>query len=132
MSSSKLWIFVLTGLTFLGGGVSGYLLALLNQPRTNSSVLAGYEELLIQTYELDQKSQKNLGMAVADFERGLDALQAQVVRQEMEPELIQLGETLEGQIREYVIPPERLKEFDAASAGIALLSPSSDASRPAR
>lgn len=118
MSSAKLWILALAAVTFLAGGVTGYLFGAAGHQVGEDHLLADYEERLATRFDLDETRRQDLRFVLDRYEKDLYDLEARYLRGRMEDDLVELGERTTERIRRYVIPAERLEEFDALCAGI--------------
>jgi hypothetical protein len=123
MNGAKPWIVALVLLTFLSGTVSGWLLANRMRPVRPDHLMADYETRLIAAFELDETQRQDLRFVLDRYEKDLYDLEARYLRETMEDDLVELGNRTFDRIRRYVIPAERLAEFDALAAGISVPSP---------
>lgn len=122
MNSVKLWIAALVAVSFLAGGVGGYTLATRGQRASSAQPMAPYAERLAGLFELDEQRRADLRFVLDRYEQDLDDLEARYLREQMEDDLVELGERTLERLRLYVIPPEALEEFDALCRADAVLS----------
>jgi hypothetical protein len=129
MESERLWALLLAVVCFLAGAAAGILFALSAgiDRRVEAGPFAAYEALLVQRFDLDGTRRQDLHYFLDSYHGEVENLKARKVRA-LEPELIQAGQTCLSRIRRYVIPREKLGEFDALCVGVA---PSLDLSSPA-
>ncbi len=118
MSSERFWIVLLAGTSFLAGLAGGVLLSfsLRLSPEPEPVRFAAYEARMVGTFQLDEKRERLLHLALASYDEEVEGLKARTLR-ELEPELAELGRTCRERIRHYVIPVERRVEFDRRAAG---------------
>ena len=122
MHSERLWIAVLAATFFLAGGAGGILFALRLDATESSGPFAAYHARLVRAYDLDEVGAKHLERVLAEYDREIEALRSRHI-QSLEPELVQAGRTCRRRIR-YIIPPDRLPEFDRLT-GVSTVSPAS-------
>ena len=116
MNGTRTWITVLTGTSFLAGLATGLLLsaAQAEEPSAEGE-FAGYQDRLVEQFELSAERSELLGVVLANYEQDLVRVQDhQNARsmKTMEPELRDLGKRYWGVIRESVIPLNSRGEFD--------------------
>lgn len=122
MSSPRLWILVLVAMTLLTGGVAGYLLGAAGRSADDDRLMADYADRLAARFDLDETRRRDLRFVLERYEKDLYDLEARYLRERMEDELVELGERTTERIRRYVIPVDRLEEFDALCRGLAVPS----------
>ena len=117
MSSERFWIAILAATAFLAGGAGGVLFGLRLDPREAPGPFAEYRQRLVSTYDLDPERAGRLRQILAAYDEEIEALKARHVH-ELEPELVDAGETCRQRIRRFVIPSTRHADFDAHAAGV--------------
>ncbi len=117
MNSVRLWILLLAVVSFLAGGAGGFLFGL-EMPRSDPVPFAAFAEPFADEFDLDSRERRILRMAMREYDLGLDELKSRIVADELAEDLIRLGLECRAHIRDYVLPPDRLEEFDTRVAGL--------------
>jgi hypothetical protein len=118
VNSLRLWISVLAGVCFLAGLAAGILLAPAILPERVPWPFAQYERRFAAEFDLDAQQARDLHYIMDRYHRDVEALQASQA-EEIEPELVRLGEQCRSRIRSYVLEPEARGRFDILCAGAA-------------
>jgi len=122
----RLWIVLLAGLSFLGGGAAGRWMTLRDVQATDErGPFEDYAQLLQRRYDLGEERMGYLRVVLETYERDLLRLEQRLLteyRSAAEPELRALNREYEGYIRDRVLPPGRRSEYDASIAGLAIPS----------
>ncbi len=116
MSSLRLWLVILAAICFLAGFSGGVLAGPLFEEPATPRPFAAYEEHLIANFDLSGEERQHLRFLLDRYHQDIESLKAQYV-DELEPELIELGLSCRDLIRKYVLPPERVEEFDRLAGG---------------
>jgi hypothetical protein len=119
MSSERFWVLMLALTSGLAGFAGGVLLSFWMHPRAQpqANAFAAYEARMVETFDLDEERASLLHLALASYEKDVEALKARYLR-ELEPELAELGRTCRERIRDHVIPDDGRPEFDRLAAGL--------------
>jgi hypothetical protein len=116
VNGPRTWITVLAGTSFLTGLAAGLLFSAVQAEEPGSQgEFAGYQDRLVEQFELSAERSDLLGVVLANYEQDLVRVQDhQNARsmKTMEPELRDLGKRYWGVIRESVIPLNSRGEFD--------------------
>ena len=111
LASERLWVLVLAATTFLAGAAGGVLFGVGLHEDEPAGPLAAYRVRMAETFSLDEVGVDRLEEILAVYDQEIEALKARQLRA-LEPELIVAGETARERIRRYVIPADRLDDFD--------------------
>jgi len=120
MNVERMWVAILALTSFLSGSAGGVLYSLHMNPQEQPGPFAAYEERLVQTFDLDEERASWLHGILERYDEEIEELKARHVR-DLEPELVALGDTCRKRIRGWVVPPDRLAEFDRLAHGTAPL-----------
>ena len=122
MESERLWIVLLATVSFLSGAAGGLLLGMNVERPGEPAPFEAFEARFVESFDLDTQQQKDLRFILGRYWDKLDELKARGVA-DHEEELIQIGLTCKQHIREFVLPKERLEEFESMVAGTLPLDP---------
>jgi len=117
VSSVRLWILLLTAVSFLAGGAGGLLFGL-EMSRPDPVPFAAFADRFADEFDLDSRQRRILLMALREYDLELEELKSRSVADELEEDLIRLGFECREHIRDYVLPEARLEEFDTKVAGL--------------
>ena len=126
MSSTRLWVLLLTGVSFLAGLAAGILIAPGMTPPLSHGPFAAYELHFAATFELSAEERSNLRHVLDRYQRELQELEARRAH-ETETERVKIGIACRERIRKYVLStsdPARLERFDRQSEGRPAVAPS--------
>lgn len=113
----RLWIAVLVATSFLAGLAAGLLGGLRLAPAPpDRGPFADYETLLVEQFDLSPERQRGLRYLMDEYHRRLERLKTRNI-DVLEPELVRLGLTFRGRVRDTVLPPSRRTEFDLLAEG---------------
>lgn len=116
MKSLRLWIILLTLVSFGAGAAAGALGAAATfRPPPDRGPFASYERDLVRTFALSPERAQLLHALLAGYERDIERIQSGRMAETlsaMEPELAVRGRWYHEQIRDKVLPPDRQVEFD--------------------
>ena len=122
MSVERVWIAILALTSFLSGSAGGFLYSLHQNPEERPGAYSAYEERLVSTFQIDEERALWLRGILDRYDEEIEDLKARHVR-DLEPELVALGETCRKRIRSWVIPTDRLDEFDRLARGTGQFPP---------
>ena len=114
MNSLRVWIALLAVVSGLAGFAAGRLTATLQAPQATSA-FAEYATRMQATFDLEPERMRALGLLLDRYECDLENLKMRNLNQH-QPELVRLGDTYRGWIRDKVLPRERRAEFDSMVA----------------
>lgn len=116
MRSVRLWVLLLALTSFLCGLTAGMTVA--RPARVVTPVdepFRDYRLAFKRQFGLDAERDRLFGELLRNYQRDLDASHERVLaasRNQLEPELAELGLRYRGLIRDHVLPPHRRVEFD--------------------
>ena len=136
MSSTRLWILVLTGVAFLAGTASGVLLERTQDPAPEIP-FQDYRDRIVARYELEPIRARALDLLLVDYQRKLEEVEARyqpTYQAAMEEDLTALGIQYEVLLRDKVLHAAARQQYakdalgtpPAASAQTASSQTSSD------
>ena len=114
ITSERLWVCLLAGVSFLAGAAGGILWALDRAPVREAAPFHGYETRLAREFDLNPEQRQDLRTILNLYHSNVEELK---VRQMggVEPELVKLGLTCRDRIRKWVLQPEERTRFDELS-----------------
>ncbi len=115
MNSLRLWIVLLALMCFTAGLASGMMLSSRNAPSPRWGLLADYETLLVDRFQLSPERARCLRALLEGYERDIERV---VSSQRLNEYIAAHGEEVSSKsqeyerlIREKVLPPSRREEF---------------------
>lgn len=117
MNSERLWVVIFSLTSLLVGVAVGVLLTLELRPQpVERGAFADYQQLLEESFELEPIRVRELHYLLERYHYDIESVKARNAAA-VEPELRQLGLSLRGAIRDFVIPPSKRAEFDQLANG---------------
>ncbi len=116
MESERLWIVLLAAVSFLAGAAGGLLLGMNVEKPGEPAPFEAFEDRFTEAFDLDARQRADLRFILGRYWDKLEELKARGAA-DHEKELIQIGLTCKQHIREFVLPEERLEEFELMVAG---------------
>ena len=116
MNSERLWIVILAVVSFLAGLAGGVLAARHLAPVPEAGTDSAYVRRFVEHFDLDAARTRDLAFVLEDYAKRVEDLKARHAA-DLEPELVEAGETCRERIRIYVLPPDRVAEFDRMELG---------------
>ena len=116
-SGLRLWILLLVATSFLAGLAGGVLVGLEFQPPpAERGPFADYEELLVERFELSPRRAQLLHRVLGEYHKRIESLKGRNV-EAIEPDLMRLGLTFRGHVRDDVLPVSQRAEFERLAGG---------------
>jgi hypothetical protein len=116
MNSERLWVVILSLVSCLAGLALGWVTALEFDPVREIGPESAFEHRFREEFGLDETRARDLAFVLDSYRKDVEDLKARHVV-ELEPELIALGQRCREQIRTYVLPEDRVAEFDRMELG---------------
>ena len=118
IGSERFWVLVL-GLTLFGAGfAAGMLVQLRRTPETRP--FAAYEAEMTRAFGLDAERVRNLRYILQHYQDEIEALKERNLAA-LDPQLVKLGLDHRNLVREKVVPPHYLQQFDLWAGGLPAL-----------
>jgi hypothetical protein len=105
----RLWILLLALVSFLAGLASG--IGFERRRDEPTGAFAYYRERLARDFDLTPARERGLALLLENYERELERLETRGL-EDLEPELVAVGERYQSWIRQLVIPPSQWERFD--------------------
>ena len=117
MNGVRFWIATLALTTFLAGLAGGVLIGLeIQPPPPDRGPFADYEALLVDEFDLEPRRAELLHEVMNEYHRRIENVKARNVAA-LEPDLVRLGLTFRGIVRDDVLPASKRDEFERLAQG---------------
>jgi hypothetical protein len=120
VSSTRLWVLILTAVAFLAGTGMGLVMAERAQRQAQVRSTSGeFERAFVQRFQLDPERQRLLAGLLDHYNRETQAIQSRYAAEyhmKMEPELRAAGLEYRALLRDQLLPEEQRPKFDSLMA----------------
>jgi hypothetical protein len=119
VTSVRLWILILSLVSFASGTAIGLLMGGLREPKVDPGPFADYERMLVAEFALSQERGRALRGILQKYHQDVEDLEAEHMNEYMSAirrDLQELADRYETLIREHVLPERQRARFDQMCA----------------
>lgn len=120
MNSERFWVLVLSLTLFGAGFAAGMLVTLRRTPEVRP--FAAYEAQMTEAFGLDEERVRNLRYILQHYQEEIEALKERNLAA-LDPELVKVGREHRDLVREKVVPPHYLQQYDLWVGGLPVVPP---------
>jgi hypothetical protein len=115
VTSVRLWILILSLVSFASGTAIGLLMGGLREPTVEPGPFADYERMLVAEFGLSQERTRALRGILLEYHQDVEDLEAEHMNEYMSAirrDLQELADRYETLIRDHVLPERQRERFD--------------------